>query len=192
MKNWFLLLLLFSSSCSYRWGADGAPSAISLPFIEGDEDGSLTRAIVARLNAVGIPTVAPACAPFRLDVRFTQCATDVIGYRKDRQKVGGKERKDLVASESRKSVTLEVALYDETRKEVVRGPYTLCADQDYDYVDGDSLQDLLFMNGANQWVTVLSFSLGQLESNEAAAAAASRPLYVKLAQKIVDSISAEW
>lgn len=136
--------------------------------------------------------MAPQAAPFRLDVRIVQSATDVIGYRKDLQKVGGKVRKDLVACEGRRSLTVEVSLYDCTLGKIVKGPYSLCADQDYDYVDGDSLQDLLFLNSAGQPVTVLSFSLGQLESSEAATYAATTPLYAKLAQKIVDSISSEW
>ncbi len=168
------------------------PWPISLTFIEGDEDGALTRAIVSRLYSVGISTTSASQAKFRLDVQLMPGTNDQIGYRKDRQKVGGKVRKDLVACEGRRNLSVEVSLYDCIREQIVRGPYILFADQDYDYVDGDSLRDLIFFNKAGQQETVLSFSLGQLESNEAAVAAASRPLYAQLAQKIVDSISSEW
>lgn len=72
------------------------------------------------------------------------------------------------------------------------GPLRFMADVDYDYVDGDSLQDLQFQNAEGQHLIVLPFSLGQLEPQEAAHEAAQKPIYQKLSQKIVDAISAQW
>jgi hypothetical protein len=51
---------------------------------------------------------------------------------------------------------------------------------------------LTFINPAGTLVTVLPFSLGQLESVESAQEAAARPLYSRIAQKVVDAISSEW
>ena len=87
-------------------------------------------------------------------------------------------------------MTIEVALCQGT--EVVYGPYRVAADADYDYVDGDSIRDLTFIDSSGSTITVLPFSLGQLEPKESAALAATKPLYRRLAQKVVDAISSEW
>ncbi len=101
------------------------------------------------------------------------------------------EPKNLLASERRKTVTVQAALYESQSNEIVSGPFRIEAAVDFDYVDGDSIQDLVFVgpNGISQ--VVLPFSLGQLESSEAAEEAAMRPLNVQIATKIVDAIFAE-
>jgi hypothetical protein len=111
-----------------------------------------------------------------------------IGYRRDRQQISGESQKNLVASERRKTMAVQVALYESESGKVVSGPFRIEGYADFDYVDGDSIQDLVFIapNGVRQ--VVLPFSLGQLESSEAAEEAAMRPLHVQIAKKIIDSI----
>ncbi len=61
---------------------------------------------------------------------------------------------------------------------------------DYDYVTQDSLQDLSFVTSSGRQ-TVLSFSLGQLESIESAKTAAKEALYKKLAKRIAEALLLE-
>ena len=125
-----------------------------------------------------------------LNIKIVGTADEMIGFRINAQKIKGEIKNNLLPTEGRKTVTIEMSLC--RAGEIVYGPYLLCASSDYDYVDGDSLEDLTFTNTAGEQVTVLPFSLGQLEPFEAAQEATLRPLYVKLAQKVVDAISSDW
>ena len=192
--GWLFLLLLLTG-CGYRWQPDfpmeKRPS-ISVPFVPGDEDGTLTGEVVRALTVSGIASVENRGGDYRLGIKIVDLETESVGFRRDRQKVDGKIKKNLLASEGRKTISAEATLYEGSSEKVAFGPYKVAADVDYDYVDGDSLQDLTFVDQMGAQVTVLPFSLGQLESIEAAQEAANRPLYEKLAQKIVDVIFSEW
>lgn len=163
---------------------------LSIPFVQGDEDGALTAEITEAISASGLADVRSYEGEYTLEVSIVGEETSNIGFRVDPQKVYGKVRKNLLAIEGRRSMTIEALLC--SGGEAIRGPYRLTADADYDYVDGDSAQDLTFVDAAGARLTVLPFSLGQLESSESAALASTRPLYRRLAQKVVDAISSEW
>ncbi|MBX7067231.1 MAG: hypothetical protein K1X28_08375 [Parachlamydiales bacterium] len=150
----------------------------------------LTAEIIEAISVSGLADVRSYGGEYTLQVVVIGEETDKIGFRIDPQKVHGKVRKNLLAIEGRRTMTIEATLC--SRGEVVHGPYRITADADYDYVDGDSVQDLTFVNSAGKVITVLPFSLGQLESSESAALASTTPLYRKLAQKVVDAISSEW
>jgi hypothetical protein len=117
---------------------------------------------------------------------------ETIGYRRDRQKISGKVKKNLVSAEERKTLVLEMTLYAQDSNRIVYGPIRLSADAEYDYVDGDSLQDLAFIDPSGIQQTVLPFSLGQLEPREAAQEAATRPLNERMARKVIDAIFDVW
>jgi len=163
---------------------------MTVPFANGDEDGAFTAEIIRTLSSSGLADVRSFGGEYQLQVTVVKEEQEKIGFRVDPQKVDGKVKKNLLSSEGRKSMTIEAALI--YGGEVAYGPYLITADAEYDYVDGDSIQDLTFINPSGSLVTVLPFSLGQLESIESAQQAATRPLYRKLAQKIVDAISSEW
>jgi hypothetical protein len=191
------LKLLFSiallcSSCGYRWSPeypDHERPSIAVPFIPDDEDGSLTRSIIYALSSSGIADVR-SDGELRLEAKILNRGSETIGFRRDQQVIKGSIRKNLLACEARKIMAVEVTLYKNDK--VVYGPYKISAEVDYDYVDGDSVQDLSFTAPDGVFTTVLPFSLGQLESMESAQEAASRPVHAKLSQKIVDVISSEW
>ncbi len=197
MKNWRLYNLLASLSflvgCGYRWQPE-YPQAqrptITVPFAAGDEDGCLTAEIIRALGSSGLADVLSSGGDYQLRVSVLSNSSENIGFRQDPQKIDGKEKKTLLASEGRRAMAIEAALYQEEK--VVYGPYQIFADAEYDYVDGDSFRDLTFLNPAGTLVTVLPFSLGQLESIESAQEATTKPLYRQIAQKIVDAISSEW
>jgi hypothetical protein len=188
-----VLFLFFSSSCGYRWtSANDLPPSVEVPYLTGDEDGSLTSEIIRTLNARGIREVRRSDARYRLEGSILGGSVDTIGYRRDPQLIRGKISKNLVSTEARKTLTLQVSLIDTYTGKELLGPVEIVACEEFDYVDGDSIPDLIFTNPSGIEQTVLSFSLGQLESSEAAQEAATRPLYRKIAQKVVDAISSSW
>lgn len=194
VKSWIPFLLSLSLvGCGYRWQPDfphEVRPSITVPYVAGDEEGFLTSEIIQALSRSGLADVVSSGGDYRLDVSIIGCGTETVGYRVDPQKVDGRVRKDLLATEGRKSVTIEASLF--AGCDLAYGPYQITADADYDYVDGDSIQDLTFVNPAGKLVTVLPFSLGQLEPSESAEMAATTPINARLAQKIVDAISSEW
>jgi hypothetical protein len=192
----WLFLFLALGGCGYRWQPEfpcneGRPT-ISVPYVAGDADGSLTAEMIRALAISGLCEVRQWGAKYRLQVSIVGAEGQTIGYRRDRQEISGESQKNLIASERRKTIAVQAALYDCESNKVALGPFRIEAYADFDYVDGDSIQDLVFIgpNGIRQ--VVLPFSLGQLESSEAAEEAAMRPLYVQIAKKIVDSIFAAW
>lgn len=185
-----LLSLLFClAGCGYQWGLDKeTPSQIFIPFAKGDEDGTLTSEIIRSLTASGLKSAPFDLSAYQLNITVLNTNTQTIGYRRDKQKVDGKVATNIVACEGRKAVALEVSLIETLSKKILHGPCLISADADYDFIDGDSIQDLLFTSSAGVPVTVLPFSLGQLEPVEAAQEAASRPLNQKLSQKVVEYV----
>ncbi|OGN55720.1 MAG: hypothetical protein A2796_00945 [Chlamydiae bacterium RIFCSPHIGHO2_01_FULL_44_39] len=158
-----------------------------MPFILGDEEGFLTSAIIEQLSVGGLVDVVSSGGDYVLQVAIVACNIEKIGFRIDPQEVEGKVRNNLLATEGRKSLSVKAGLY--RSGELVHGPYTLTAEADYDYVDGDSIRDLTFVNPEGITVTVLPFSLGQLEPINSAESSAQTPLYRQIAKKIVDALS---
>ncbi len=191
LKLFLLGLSLVAASCGYRWQPDYAyRPTVTVPFVQGDQEGRLTSEIVSALSASGLVDVLSYGGDYTLKITINGASDETIGYRRDPQKVDGKIRENLLACEGRRSLTVEASLY--WGPELAFGPYLLTADADYDYVDGDSIQDLTFINPSGALVTVLPFSLGQLEPIDSAQEAATYPLYSRIAQKIVDMIASEW
>jgi hypothetical protein len=194
MRRLFLFLVL--TGCGYRWQPEtsyeeGWPT-ISVPYVLGDADGSLTAEIVRALAVSGFGKVQQWGARYRLQGSIAGAEWQTIGYRRDRQEISGESQKNLVASERRKTIAVKAALYESESNKLFLGPFRIEGYTDFDYVDGDSIQDLVFIGPKGISQVALPFSLGQLESSEAAEEAAMRPLYVQIAKKIVDSIFAAW
>lgn len=191
-----LALCMLLAGCGYRWQSDSQLDTprltIAVPYITGDGDGSLTGEVVRALGISGIAEVRQSGARYQLQASIVQAENQTIGYRRDRQKISGESKKNLVASEARKTLTVDVALLERDTGKIIRGPFRIEADSDYDYVDGDSIQDLTFISPKGFPIIVLPFSLGQLEPIDAAEEAAIRPLNVRIAKAMTDVIFAEW
>lgn len=187
-----IALLLLLSSCGYRWADDDCTRTLCIPFAVGDEDGTLTAELIRMFGATTQARVVSRKGQYRLDVELTGEQNDRIGFRIDEQINNGKVNKNILGDESRTTLTACVTLFDTGCNEPVVGPCCVTAYIDYDYLDGDSFQDLTFVDSSGVRQTILSYSLGQLEPQESAREAATRPLYQKLSQKIVDLISARW
>jgi hypothetical protein len=186
----FLLVLSVFAGCGYRWNSNDENRCICVPYVSGDQDGALTAEIIRQLCSS--PNIrVTSNARERLDIAVVQEGFETIGYRRDPQKIKGEIRKNLVANEERRTISVDVSLFHDDAPEPVFGPQRISAYVDYDYLDGDSIQDLEFANSFGRPVVVLPFSLGQLEPQEAAQEASSRSLYEKLSQKIVDIVHSQ-
>lgn len=195
VKNWSFFSLLLSSliSCSYNWEmlpSDGSLPTIAVPFIEKDEDGSFTAELMLAISRSGAARAVSQGGQYQLQITILKESQEKIGFRIDPQKVDGKVRHNLLASEGRRGETVQFSLWK--GKEIVLGPFEVEASSEFDYVDGDSIQDLTFTDSLGQLQTVLPFSLGQLEPIDSAEIAALKPLKRRLAQKIVDTIAMNW
>ena len=183
------------TGCGYRWQSQNLldlPPTISVPYVLGDADGSFTAELIRAITISGIGEVRQWKSQYRLEVAIAAAEGQTIGYRRDRQQISGESKKNLVSSERRKTLVVQASLYESETGKIASGPFRIEGCVDFDYVDGDSIQDLVFIgpNGVRQ--VVLPFSLGQLESSEAAEEAAMRPLNVQIAKKIVDAIFSTW
>lgn len=188
-KNFtFAVVVFLFCSCGYRWNPEQSPVKIVVPYVVGDDDGTLTAQVIRTITATGSAIVLKEKGDYLLKICVANDQNQTVGYRRDKQKVRGKISKNIVSCEGRRTLTVNAVLYREATDTIVAGPFVITADSDYDYVDGDSIQDLAFVNSNGVFTTVLPFSLGQLESIEAAQEATSRNLYEKLAQKIADVV----
>ena len=191
MRRASLFLLFFLGSCGYQWIPnlpDGQIPTVVIPYALGDDDGTFTGELIRTLTASGIANVQPLEASYLLKVDLVDGSNKTVGFRKSKQKVSGKVSKNLVATEGRRQLSARVTLYKKDSNTIVKGPYLITATADYDYIDGDSIQDLAFSNSRGERTTALAFSLGQLEPIDSAQEAASRPLHERLAKKITDTI----
>lgn len=179
--SWMIALLIICSSCGYKVDSLGQSvrcRSVSVPYVEGDWDGSLTSALIKHLCRSGIEYRNQG-GDLQLLVRLIEVDDENIGFRYDRHR-DGKLKKSIIPVETRMIAWADVSLVDFITSEVVLGPERISASIDFDH-DYYSSRD-----GVNV------FSLGQLIDYDAAYDAAERPLYDKLAQKIVDFINDSW
>lgn len=191
MRILILFGALLLASCGYRFDGPRYSSerpTISIPYVEGDLGGQLTDELIRQIAASGFFEYRKEGGQLLLKVKVLSNNFQKIGYRFDRDDTTGHLRKNLFAAEERDTMAVEVTLMRAYSDEVLVGPATVQASAEYDYVDSSSLQDLSFINSFGKRVTVINFSLGQLDTVEGAEDDAATPLFKHLAQKIVDGI----
>ncbi|MFA5250254.1 MAG: hypothetical protein WC371_02450 [Parachlamydiales bacterium] len=127
----------------------------------------------------------------KLVVSIVEEKNDPIGYRYDRE-LSGALKKSLLPTEGRQKLRLQISLCEKGVREAFFGPFEITEDIDFDFVEEDSLGDLSFVDGAGTRKSVLAFSLGQLESINAAQEAAKRVLYRKAARRIIEILDAKY
>jgi len=184
----YLCFALLCSGCGYRYaGMDSEPVGISVPYIPGDVDGWLTNELVYQLGSSGYFICSQSGGEYTLQVEILSDSDERIGFRYDRDNPSGKMEKNLLGVEDRRTVIAEVSLIHRASNKVIIGPCDVSASVEYDYTDPGSPQDLLF--GKKE--AIMPFSLGQLDSQEAAHDDAGRPLFKKLAFQIVAGLTAQ-
>lgn len=179
-----LALCLLLSGCGYQLGQgnSGLPSrysTISVPYVKGDLDGSLTSAIIKEVVCSGAFAYQYCGGALILNVTEIEIDEDNIGFRYDLRKRGSLT-KDIIPTEARITILVEVQVTEAISSTIILGPVLLSASVDYDHDYYNS------RDGVN------IFSLGQLSDLEAAYDAVQAPLNCAIAEKIVDYISQSW
>ena len=184
-------MLLMATGCGYRFDGsqmeDGTVT-ISVPYIKGDLEGHLNAELVRALSNSGCFDCVQQGGELLLEATITGDGDDRIGYRFDRNPESGELRDNIVGTENRRTLIATVTVTHTSTHAVVLGPQTVKAYVDYDYVDSNSIRDLVFFNQEGVPQKVLDFSLGQLDAVEGAEMDSSTLVYQRLAQKIVDGL----
>jgi hypothetical protein len=176
------LLALCLVSCGYHLGFGGLSSqypSISVPYVEGDKDGSLTAAIIRKISESGVYEYKNSNGTLSLSARVIEVSDENIGFRYDRNKKG-KRTSTVIPTETRIKAVAEVTVFDSCNSCVLLGPVLIEAfvDFDHDYYNS--------RDGIN------IFSLGQLSDYDEAHDAVKAPLDEALANKIVDYVNGSW
>lgn len=187
--------VLFSaavSGCGYHLGEQAIAerfhdTTISIPYVNQDPDGQLTDELIKTFSASGIFQYRPKHGGLELSVKIIEQNNKCIGWRYNRTP-NGKRNKDLINTEGRRSVEAEVILTDTSCDQVILGPLIVGASMDFDFYEPDSIRDLSFTNSAGVAQTSVTFSLGQLDSTEAAYDDVWIPLSKILAKNILDCV----
>ncbi len=192
MKSfWFLsAILLILSACGYRFqgcGYRGGVPTISIPYVVGDTEGELTNELIRVFAASGDFTYLAHGGVLELKVAIIDHRTESLGWKYNRNP-NGSLTDDLVSTEARRTMMIEVTLLEAGSGEIFFGPSLVETAVDYDYYEPDSIQDLSFITAAGIRQTSVHFSLGQLDSTEGAYDSSTTPISRKAAKKILDRI----
>ena len=186
-----LLAVALLTSCGYSTRSassenisSNSNTTISIPYVIGDIDGSLTSAITQAVAETGHFKCVNTGGDLDLLVRVTSQKEDLIGFRFDRLGPGGTLQDRLEPVERRRFITVEVSLVDNASGKILIEKETVKAHEDYDYVDSHSINDLSFLTPTGSRISTLEFSLGQLDSVQGAQDNAAIPLFQKIGEQI--------
>lgn len=174
------------AGCGYTMGQYGALKSygtISVPYVVGDGDGSLTAAIIHEIATLGCLEYRSSEGALTLAVKVINSNDVNIGFRYDRHK-DGKLQHTLIPVETRLTLTVEVTAIEAASEAVLLGPVLLIAsvELDHDYNADRNPTD----GRAN------TFSLGQLTNADVAFQAAAKPLNSAIARKIAEYLIHSW
>lgn len=178
----FLAFCFLLSSCGYRMGQgelSSQYSTITVPYVEGDLDGTFTNALVKHLATAGGFEYQADCAALVLKVKLLELRDENIGFRYDRHR-NGRLRHNIIPTETRIIVSAEMCVFEAATGRTILGPAIIVASVDFDH-------DYYSSRGE-----VNVFSLGQLTDIDEAEDAVRRPLSQALAAKIVAYVNASW
>lgn len=185
------LLSLSLTSCGYHTAASDDKTTISIPYVEGDNQGQLTAEIIRQFTNLDIYDFVKQDGDLVLKVALVGDQSDIVGFQYDRTNKKGKVERNLMPTENRRVLTAQVTLTDACTNEIVLGPLDISANGDFDYIDVNSLKALSFIDPQGKREKVINFSLGQLDSIEGAQDSVLTPIYRQLAQKIAAAVDAK-
>jgi hypothetical protein len=174
------LILLISSSCGYRYARsykNESAETISIPFVTGDDSGTLTSYLVEEINKETGLQYQQAAGKYILNVRIVDRKFENIGFRFDHQKQDRRQRNKLIPNESRIKILAEVTVIDSTSNSPILGPAHIIAYADFDH------QNRSINHSINR------VSQGQLTDIDTASSSVNTPLYRNLAHEIADYLT---
>ena len=177
-----LLLILLLTSCGYHFGTGSTINSyrtISVPYVEGDWDGTITSAIIKEISEYTSLAYRDCGGALILKVKVLDYDDENIGFRYDRKK-DGNPKDIIIPDETRTSIRAEVVVIEASSGCNILGPVEIFADVEYDH-DYYSNRDAINV-----------FSLGQLSDIDEAYDAAQQPLNKRLAEKIVAYVRDNW
>ncbi len=184
-SNLILVLILVSlTGCrGYQFGPGVLSSkyrTISVPYAEGDFDGSFTTEMIRQISVSGIFQYQHQCADLILKVRLLEFDDYNIGFRYQEDSKSCHLTRETIPVETRLIVLAEISVIDRASCEVVLAPVRITASTvfDHDYYSTKN--------------NINSVSLGQLTDYDEAMDAAEKPLYYNLSKKIVDFLADSW
>ncbi len=183
-----LLTLGLVTSCGYHTYQPGDKTTVSIPYVEGDEQGELTSELIHQLDESRLYTFVREGGDLILKVSVVGDENEIIGFKFNRHTNSGEIERNLMPTENRRNLAAEVTLVTAT-DEVVLGPIKVTASADYDYIDVNTVRELAFINEDSQKrEKTINFSLGQLDSIEGAQDNVLKPVYHRLAKKIMSAV----
>lgn len=177
----FCLIITTTTACQYCLGPNSFASqypSISVPYVEGDDDGDLTAAIIEQLSTTSGMKYCKYGGSLVLNVEVLAEDEEHIGFRFDKDDETGLLTDNLIPAETRTKALVQIELIEACSGKVVLGPTKVIAHTDYDH-DYDKA-------GLNV------FSLGQVNDYESTKDISYRPLNSALARKIVDRVVNNW
>ncbi len=175
--------------CGYHFPDKDEKVSISIPYVQGDEEGALTQELIKQISASTFYEYVREGGDIILKTVILGSGSEQTGFRYDREKKTGELEKNLVVSENRRLITAEVTLIDGITSEIVYGPVQVVGSSDYDYSDVNSLPSLSFIGPTGKIESLQQFSLGQMDSIEGAQDDAALATYRSLARQIARSLS---
>lgn len=182
MKNLLLLPLILLTACCYQFGRGELSerySTICIPYVEGDDQGFLTTALIRQLSASGGLLYRSSGSDLLLRVCLLQPIDKNIGFIYA-PKGDNDPPHTLVSNEARLTQTALIRLIDRRTGECILGPCEITVSLAYDFEPDLS------------HIADHQFSLGQLEMHDLAQDAATPGLYRLLAEKIIDYVNHAW
>ena len=176
-------LALICQSCGYQSAVNhnalSGYSSITVPYVEGDEEGDITAQLVQALAEEGPWKYHALDAELSLKVKILEIKREDVGYDRFYNENGEIERW-MVPNERRLSVRAQVVVIEEATQKNILGPMELSESVKLDF------------NPEYSETNLVRFSLAQYDFVENAERTAHRPLNQRLAKIIVNSLINSW
>lgn len=172
-----LCLALLVSSCGYRFGRGELSESyrtICIPYVEGDDQGIFTTALIRAFSQRGGLVYQSGRADLILEVCLFEPIDENIGF------IYAPDSNIVVSNEARLTLTAKISLIEAATGCPLIPSFEVTQSLDFDFEP-----DLGNVNFHD-------FSLGQLEMHNLAEDAAFPPLFRILAEKIVDYVNYSW